>query len=143
MGWFVVIPLLMAFSGCGTRETLPPLLRHLEAHGGWASACPVPPKLQASVTRLGLADSPELDRRLQVEFPTGTTERDLVTKLQMMGFHTIGHCENDHTIRIARYDQANQPNIFLFFPMTATVFWKVDENANIVWSNGFVFYTGP
>jgi hypothetical protein len=137
------VPLLLALSSCGPQDTLPPLLRNLEARGVYANACPVPPDLKAAVARLGLADSPELDRRLNVEFPTGTPESKLVLKLHNIGFRTLGHCKGDQTISIVRYDQAAQPNVFLFFPMTATIFWKVDKNGNIIWSKGFVFYTGP
>lgn len=139
----VLIPIVVTLCSCGPRDTLPPLLRNLTAKGGYASACPVPPNLKASGAPLELADSPELDRRLQMEFPSGTPEHELIAKLRQMGFGTMSRCDDDQAIRMARYDQAAQPDVFLFFPMTATVYWKVDKNTNVVWSKGFVSFTGP
>ena len=87
-----------------------------------------------------MADTPELDRRLKAEFPPGTAETELVTNLQKIGFGAIVSCKDDVTIHIARYDQPPQPDVFLFFPMTATIYWKVDENNKVAWSKGFVMY---
>ena len=140
---FLATPLLIVLTSCDRpkyKETLPPLLRHLEAHGGWGDACPVPPKLKVEVAREGLADAPELDRRLKAEFPPGTAEIELVTNLQKIGFRPTGSCKDDGTIHIARYDQPPQPDVFLFFTMTATIYWKIDENDKVVWSKGFVVY---
>jgi hypothetical protein len=107
----VLVPLL-SLSNCEPKNALPPLLQNLEAKGGWADACPVPADLRAGATKLGLADSPEFDRRLQKEFPAGSPESHLIASLTKIGFHVRKPCEDDHTIHIARFDEQVQPGFW-------------------------------
>jgi hypothetical protein len=135
---------LLSLCGCGQAKSLPPLLQNLESRGGYADACPVPADLQLSVQKLGLADSPEFDKRLEEKYPSGSSSAVLRKSLAAIGFRSIGACKDDESIQIARFDEArSQSSSFsLDYPMTATVFWKVDTQDRVIWTKGFVFYTG-
>jgi hypothetical protein len=121
-------------------SSLPPLLRNLEATGGWTDACPVPEALRDV---LPIADTPEFNRRLSREFPAGSMEGHLITTLEQIGFKMIGGCKDDPTIHIARFDQTVSTLDLFPTPLTAMVYWKTDARKNVVWTKGFIAYTGP
>jgi hypothetical protein len=125
----------------GPKPSLPPLLRDATAGGGWWGACPpeTPEEVQRQAGR-PLALSPELDRRLAELFPAGSSEDKLVDTLRTQGFELMPSCKNEHSIRIAAFIQRGGG--LLSYPITANVYWKVDETGNIVWTKGFVRYTG-
>jgi hypothetical protein len=126
----------------GPDWLLPPLLRNLESRGGWADACPLSPELAATLGRnLNLADTPEFDLRLSREFPNGSSNAHLVATLEQMGFRSIGNCDTDPSIHVERYDQ--EPLVLGLYPLTATVYWKTDPKKKVLWTRGFIFYTGP
>jgi len=125
----------------GPKPSLPPLLRNVSAGGGWWGACP-PETQDEARERQGrpLATSPELDRRLAQSFPPGSSERKLVDTLRNQGFELLPSCRSDHSIHVAAFDQHGGG--ILFNPITANIFWQVDEADNIVWTKGFVRYVG-
>jgi hypothetical protein len=125
----------------GSKPSLPPLLRNVTAGGGWWGACP-PETPEYSQERAGrpLAVSPELDLRLAEQFPAGSSERRLVDALRTQGFELMAPCKNEQSIRVAAFVQHGGG--LLSYPITANVYWKVDQSGNIVWTKGFVRYTG-
>jgi len=102
---------------------LPPLLQKVTAGGGYWGACP-PEAFEP------LALSPELNQRLAVQFPPGTTEEDLTRDLAAQGFRRLENCKGDDSIRSMAFGTN---------AMRAAVFWKADEG-RLVWTKGFVFY---
>jgi hypothetical protein len=105
---------------------LPPLLQNVTTTGGWWGACP-----PEGDGHQPLALSPELNWRLQDQFPPGTNEQQLLRALSDQGFTQIASCENDPTIHAAAFLQGN---------VRARVYWKSDDAGSIVWTKGFVFY---
>ena len=80
-----------------------------------------------------LAVSPELGRRLAVQFPPGSDQNGLVMALAQEGFVTDKVCPNDRSIHIASFTSK---------AVTASIYWKIDEAGTIVWTKGFVAYDG-
>ena len=120
----------MSFS----QPPLPPILRKATAGGGWWGACPPVSKAeQTMMAHRPLAVSPELDRRLAVQFPPGSDQNGLVIALTQEGFATDKVCPNDRSIHIAWFNAK---------AVTASIFWKVDEVGTIVWTKGFIAYDG-
>src|SRR5436305_936502 len=107
-------------------EPLPPLLRDARAAGGWWGACP-----PEGDGRKALALSPELNQRLQDQFPTGTTEQRLIQVLTNQGFQRIEACKSDPTIQVVAFHRRD---------VRAAVYWKSDGAGNITWTRGFIFY---
>ena len=130
------------FAGC-SRPTppLPPLLRNVSAGGGWWGSCP-PETSNAEVAYKDrtLAISPELDQRLSVSFPPGSNEKALVAELESQGFKLLSHCRGDTSIHAAAFNQRG--GSLFAYPLTANVFWKVDDDGHILWTRGFVRYNG-
>jgi hypothetical protein len=125
MGIFAALALFLWF----THPTLPPLLRDVSAGGGWWGACP-----PEGDGRRELALSPELNRRLEDQFPPGTSEQRLIRVVSDQGFHRAASCQSDPTIHIATFGRPD---------MRAAVYWKSDDAGSIVWTKGFVFYIAP
>lgn len=87
-----------------------------------------------------LALSPELQERLVHEFPPGSGEQRLVLALREQGFILLPPCKGDRSIRSAAFNQHGGG--LIWDPLTAKVFWKVDDRGKIVWTKGFAWYTG-
>jgi len=137
-----VVVLGAIFAGWpGPKPPLPTLLRNVTAGGGWWGACP-PETQEEAREQQGqpLATSPELNQRLAHSFPSGSSERKLVDTLRAQGFQLLPPCTSDHSVRVAAFDQHGGG--VLAFPITANIFWKVDEADNIIWTKGFVRYVG-
>jgi hypothetical protein len=135
-----VIVLGAMFAGWpGPTPPLPPLLQNVTAGGGWWGACP-PETPEAAVAREGrpLALSPELNQRLGQSFPPGTSDTRLVDTLRAQGFEILSPCKADAFIHVAAFTQHGGG--VLSYPMTANIYWKVDERGNILWAKGFVRY---
>ena len=121
-----VIAALAAVLWLIAPEPLPPLLRDARAAGGWWGACP--PEGDGRKT---LALSPELNQRLQDQFPSGTTEQHLIQVLTNQGFQRTEACKSDPTIHVAAFRRRD---------VRAAVYWKSDGAGNITWTKGFIFY---
>ena len=137
-----VLALAAIFAGWpGPKPPLPTLLRNVSAGGGWWGACP-PETPAETQERRGhpVAVSPELNRRLAKLFPPGSSENVLVDTLRAQGFELMPSCKGDHSIRVAAFNQHGGGALLM--PITANIFWKVDEAGNIVWTAGFVSYLG-
>jgi len=119
---------------------LPPLLQGATAHGGYWGACPPENDTEAMMMRGGSAASPELSQRLMNKFPVGSSEDHFSKTLIEQGFKIYPSCKSDPSIHTAGFKQ-DGGGIFLY-PMTAQIFWKVDQNDAIVWIKGFVAFTG-
>lgn len=141
----LVIGLTTFTSGClNPTPPLPPLLKNVSGTGGWWGACPPMTENEAHLKDgAPLALSPELGRRLMQLFPPGTNERRLVENISAQGFKTMGPCQGDNSIRSASFIQKDGGILaFPTLPITAEVFWKVDQESNVVWTKGFVRFTG-
>jgi hypothetical protein len=117
------------------------LLKDVTAGGGWWGACPPETENEAQ-ERQGrpLATSPELEQRLAQLFPSGSSERMLLNTLQSQGFKLLPPCKSDHSIHVAAFEQRGGG--VLSYPIIANIFWKVDDSNKIIWTKGFVRYTG-
>ena len=111
---------------------LPPLLSNVRAEGGWWGACP-------DRAAKDQALSPELNERLQHQFPPGTPDERLISTLAEQHFERPVLCKNDNTIRSAKFYQQGG---LLAYSTRAEIFWKVDQANNLVWTKGFIFYVG-
>jgi hypothetical protein len=130
---------------CATRlePPTPPLLRNVTVGGGWIGACPAESGSDAQFKKdLPLASSPELDRRLLQEFPTGLAEGRLVEELTRHGFAMLPSCQDDPSIHLAVFRQRGG-GVSSEFSMTANVYWKVDRENAVAWTRGSVAFTGP
>lgn len=136
----LVAGLLLALFWPPWPPVLPPLLRGATAGGGWLGACPATPDEARERARSPLAISPELDARLRQRFPPGSDEDRLVAELRHEGFGEPSVCQ-DASVRFARFQQRGGG--MLWFPMWAAAYWKVDDAGRIVWTRGFVAFTGP
>jgi len=119
------------------KPPLPPLLEGATAGGGWGGTCP-DPETDALWRNQPLALSPELDQRLRDAFPAGSSERDLLQTLAAQGFELHPPCESDPTVRFATFRQEGG-----LYPLGANVVWQVDSTQTLVWTRGFVWFTGP
>ncbi len=91
--------------------------------------------------KYGLAISPDLQQRLEQQFPPGTSEDALAHALHEQGFSAVGApCKNEPSIHASGFQQYAEG--VLSHPMTASVFWKVDEAGKIQWIKGSVAFTG-
>lgn len=134
---YFVIAVLNILGWNGSHPRLPPLLRKVTDGGGYSgplAACPYRP---AGLENLPLALSPELTERLQQEFPAGSSGGHLGEVLSQMGFSLLPPCNDDPSIGRAEFKQSGGP-----YPLSAWVFWKVDDHGTIVWTKGVVRYIG-
>jgi hypothetical protein len=138
----VVLAFTTMFVGCQrSKPQLPPLLENVSANGGQWGACPSEAEGGARLPEARpLALSPELNLRLAQVFPAGSSEKHLVETLKQQGFELLPPCSSDTYIHAAAFTQHGGG--LLSNPLTASVFWKVDESGNVVWTKGFVRYTG-
>ncbi len=137
---------LLAVTGCNESADqavpLPPLLNKATAGSGWGSACPPGNETdRKKIEAAGkLAVSPEMEQRLKKEFPPGTHNDRLIAALTAQGFTIAAPCETDKTIQQASFFWTESgfhvANVF------ATVYWKLDERGRVVWTKGFIFYSG-
>lgn len=90
-----------------------------------------------------LALSPELNQRLMQEFPRGSSQDRLTSALVQQGFTLEPRpCTEDRSVRMAWFSQ-HGGGFAGPYPMHANIFWKVDRSNRLVWTKGFVEYTGP
>ena len=82
--------------------------------------------------------SPELNRALEQQFPAGSPADVLVGALAEQGFKLGEACPGDPTIRRASF---NGPTRGSILETNAEIYWKT-ENGNLVWTKGFVTFTG-
>jgi hypothetical protein len=87
-----------------------------------------------------LAISPEFNSRLEKSFPPGSAEQALIDSLEKQGFVLNGHCKSDPTINEASF-HANGTG-FLPYATIAAAYWQADAEGRIVWTKGFVRYSG-
>ncbi len=115
----------------------PPLLEHVTAVSGWFGGCP-PRNVQeaAERARTGEALSPELNQKLALQFPPGSSADSLAKALSKQGFAPGEACENDPTIRRATFRGPIRGSIF---DINAEIYWKA-EGDTLVWTKGFVFF---
>ena len=126
--------LLVVVTSCSSP--LPPILQGASSASGWSDGCPQP----AGDVKMPLALSPELDARLHERYPPGTPASKLVSDLHNWQFVDSKSCANDPTVQSAYYDEPKGP--LTFYSMFANVYWKVDTGGRIVWTEGFVAFSG-
>lgn len=131
--------LLCALGVAGCSLPMPPLLRGATAAGGgWYGGCPPANEVERQSMAGPEAISPELNQRLNAQFPDGTPATKLVSALVSQGFAQTAPCANDKTIRHAVFRGGRS-----IFETWAEVAWKEDSDGRIVWVKGSVAYTGP
>lgn len=135
--WRWVAVLVLGVSACSSN--VPELLRGASAGGGYWGACP-PPKEIGARTSLSLALSPEFNSRLAAEFPPGSAEKDLIATLRHQGFQPAGTCPTDARIKIWGFHAEGSG--FSGPAITAQAYWQADSQDRVVWTKGFVAYTG-
>ncbi len=129
----LAISLLTVF---GSRPALPPLLQGVTAGGGYWGSCPPETKEFAHWEASQPAISPEFNHRLAEAIPIGSNEKHLTEMLSHQGFRMLPACQKDQFIKSAEFEQHGGLS-----PLTAMVFWKIDDLGRIVWTKGFVRYT--
>jgi len=87
-----------------------------------------------------LAVSPELSDRLGQQFPPGSPASGLEEELSADGFGPPTACAADPTIMSASFFQKGEG--LPPYDVNAAVYWKADGGGKIVWTKGFIFYTG-
>jgi hypothetical protein len=95
---------------------------------------------EARSGKVPLGLSPEFNQRLSETYPPGTDGAFLAAALTDQGFKMGLPCTADETIRRASFHQT--PKGFLPYTITATAEWKVDTANIVVWTKGFVSYSG-
>ncbi len=86
----------------------------------------------------GEALSPELNQKLAVQFPPGSSADSLVRTLTAQGFKLTGTCQTDSTIHRAGFGGPTRGSIF---ETHAEIYWKT-EGDTVVWTKGFVMFMG-
>lgn len=87
-----------------------------------------------------LAVSPEVEQRLRDQFPPGSDDQRLISSLTAQGFSLVKPCETDQTIQRASFFQKGTG--ILPYDIFASVYWKIDDQRHIIWTKGFVSYSG-
>ena len=144
----VFVVSIVVLSGCTAacsstnQKSVPPILRGATAHGGWWGACPPSSETEVETRRImrELAVSPEFNSRLESGFPPGSSEQAFIDSLTGQGFVLSGRCKADSTVRIASFHADGSG--FLAYATNAQVYWQADADGRIVWTKGFVRYTG-
>lgn len=141
----LLISLIISLLGCAESQLpempLPALIQNAKAGGGWASACPPRNETERKMMDgLRLAVSPDMERRLQAEFPPGSSEDNLIQSLVTQGFKLSAPCDTDLTIHTATFFRKGRG--ILTYDIASTVYWKTDSQNQIVWTKGFLSYSG-
>ena len=127
--------------GCVLGRPLPPLLVGARAASGNYDGCPEAPSRWAD-PHPGSGASPNLTARLARAFPPGSDAGRVSSTLAAQGFEPSGACQTDPSVRFAIYDDP-PGHLRGIFETHAVVFWKADAADRILWTRGFVAYTGP
>lgn len=129
----IVISLLAITIASSAYEIykMPAFLRFATAGGGWWSECDDADR--PDVKRMGYAISPELQERLEHEFPKGTPDAKVTETLHNQGFKNAGKetCKTDSNIHGAQFDDGNT---------WSSIVWKIDAQKNILWIRGSVAF---
>lgn len=126
---------LLGLAGCALPT--PPLLRGpIPASSGWDNGCPRADGVDRP-SRSGSEGSPELNRRLNAQFPAGSSASALASTLAAQGFTRIEPCANDATIHSATFVGGRS-----WVETWSQVAWQQDAEGRIVWVKGSVAYTG-
>jgi hypothetical protein len=128
--------LLLGLATACSSSKIPEILRGVSAGGGYWGACPRPDWASKSP----LAISPEFNDRLATRFPPGSPESRLIEDLSREGFVMMGACESAPTIRIMTFKAEGIG--LVVSEIGASAYWQADANGKIVWTKGFVAYTG-
>jgi hypothetical protein len=125
-----------------SEPPLPPLLQNAHVAGGLWHTCPPSTAGDALFQNPRELDlSPELTERLMGAFPPGSDEDRLLETLSRQGFEPVpSPCAEDLSVRAVVFRQHGTG--FLSSPITANVFWGVDDGKKIIWTKGFVAFSG-
>jgi hypothetical protein len=141
--FFALAPICIALGGCeeNAAPPLPPLLRNATAVGGSNFLCQ--PGLGQASTPETASHSPQIQKRLDEQFPPGTASTQLRDPLVRQGFQIHLQCSPDNTVSWAEFSQKSRDGILdIETGVFGTVYWKEDANGRIVWASGNVAYTG-
>lgn len=133
---------LTAAATWAAEPPLPPLLMRAHSGTGWYGACPVSSEAEArdrqQQGRQGI--SPELTEHLASAFPAGTAEATMIASLTQQGFELPEPCKSDTTIKRAVFNRKGSGLI----PYTtfAQVYWQTDASGRVLWTKGFIAFTG-
>jgi hypothetical protein len=133
--------LLMACSDLSPPT--PPLLKGVTAKGGWwLGGCPPSTEAEAVGSKDSESLSPELNDRLNHQFPAASDARQLGRALRDQGFEMISPCRNDASISRAEFRQGGG-GFYGPYPIFAQIAWKQDQAHRLIWVKGTVSFTGP
>jgi hypothetical protein len=76
----------------------------------------------------------------QGTLPPGTAAEELTAALRQWGFVLAEPCDEHPTIKRAYYQEPE--GWIVFMPLTANVYWKVDQSDRLKWTMGFVAFYG-
>ncbi|WP_375394990.1 hypothetical protein [uncultured Sphingomonas sp.] len=134
----------LAVGGLGLRELnrqfvaptppLPPLLIGATARGGRFYGCEATERIQS------YPQSPEIADRLKSLAPIGSSSIELQAALRAQGFSGGIPCTN--APHILHTDFRQERGGGLTYAAAATIWWAVDDDGRIVWTNGQIFYSG-
>ncbi|WP_174284689.1 hypothetical protein [Sphingomonas bacterium] len=136
----------LAVGGFGLRELnrqfvapapappLPPLLIGATARGGRFYGCEATERIQSN------PQSPEIADRLKSLAPIGSSSIELQAALRVQGFSDGIPCTNAPDIFHADFRQKRGGG--LTYAAAATIWWAVDDDGRILWTNGRIFYSG-
>lgn len=136
-----LIGICAVVSGCLPGECyppMPPLLRDLEASGGWwTDGCPPrDDRFSRHYRSDNEAISPTLTKRIRERFPPGSEAAALERYLLAEGFNTSSPCgERAPAVRLAQFRQKGCP-----WPMDAKIAWERAEDGTLTWVKASVFY---
>ena len=132
---------VLMLQGCGGGQSLPPLLRDATAGGGTNLLCDPLASGGAGSTPETAPRSPEIQARLDRDFPPGSPEAALIAELKNQGFE-IRRCQTDAAIGIAEFyrkgDGAASATL-----AAGRIMWRKDPKGQLEWTNGNIAYTGP
>jgi hypothetical protein len=125
---------LLSLAACAPPT--PPLLRGpIPANSGWDDGgCP---RVGDVDHPSGSEGSPELNRRLNAQFPAGSSASALASTLAAQGFVQVKPCATDGSIHRAKFVGG-----WSMVETWSLVAWKQDTEGRIVWVKGSVAYTG-
>ena len=140
MSWAGVVA-LAATGACSEAVSppLPTLATGATTTGGSNSLCR--PDYGQGSTPATASHSPEMNQRLNRDFPPGSKAVLLRRSLVRQGFQLNGACSPDHGVWLATFRQRGGNGI-TSFPAFVSVYWKEDGDARLVWASGDIAWTG-
>lgn len=142
--WFISCAGIVAFVATGAcseavSPPLPSLAIGATTTGGSNSLCR--PDYEQGSTPATASHSPEINQKLNRDFPPGSPAILLRRSLVRQGFQMHGPCSPDRSISVATFRQRGGNGI-TSFPVFVSAYWKEDGGGRLVWASGDIAWTG-